>query len=206
MGVSDELRKVGNYVRKGWRSLALNSYFQYKRERERERKQVERQRRYADRTAELERGEAQREREYDERYTSERAAEESQAGAPPDDKGVAVQGACVIASALNLDGMPPTPVRDRQALLKPRATRNGSASRGAVVTACAQELAAALEDTAVHVDLGGPLEAPAFARHDVHDVDLDRRVVAEVRDRLRRADVGEQEMIVVPDGRRPLRR
>ena len=86
MGVLDKLRKVGNYVRKGWRSTAPDSYFQYKRGRERQRKQAERGRKDADRSAELEREEVQRGREYEERYAAERAAEEPQSQAPPDDK------------------------------------------------------------------------------------------------------------------------
>ena len=85
MGVLDKLRKVGNYVRRGWRSTAPDSYFQYRRGRERERKQAERGRKNADRSAELEREKAQRGHEYDERYAAERAAEESHAKAHRDD-------------------------------------------------------------------------------------------------------------------------
>ena len=85
MGVLDKLRKVGNYVRRGWRSTAPDSYFQYRRGRERERKEAERGRKDADRSAELEREEVQRGREYEERYAAERAAEESQTEAPRDD-------------------------------------------------------------------------------------------------------------------------
>jgi hypothetical protein len=85
LGVLDKLRKVGNYVRKGWRSTAPDSYFQYKRGRERERKEAERGRGESDRSAQREREEVQREREYDERYEAERAAEEPQTKAPRDD-------------------------------------------------------------------------------------------------------------------------
>jgi hypothetical protein len=85
VGVLDKLRKVGNYVRRGWRSTAPDSYFQYRRGRERERKEAERGRKDADRSAELEREEVQRGLEYEERYAAERAAEESQTKAPPDD-------------------------------------------------------------------------------------------------------------------------
>ena len=81
MGVLDKLRKVGNSVRKGWRSTGPDSYFQYKRGRDRQRKRAERGREYADRSAELEHKEAQRVRGYEERYTAERKAEE----APQDD-------------------------------------------------------------------------------------------------------------------------
>ncbi|MGI8479157.1 MAG: hypothetical protein ACR2M2_04780 [Gaiellaceae bacterium] len=63
----EQLRKVGDYVRKGWRSTADDSYREYKHGRERERKQAE------------------REREYEERYAAERAAEEPQPEAPRDD-------------------------------------------------------------------------------------------------------------------------
>ena len=87
MPVFDKLRRVGNYIRKGWRSTGPDSYFQYKRGRERQRKQAERVRKDADRSARLEREEAQRGREYKERYTAERAAEESRGEAPPDDPG-----------------------------------------------------------------------------------------------------------------------
>jgi hypothetical protein len=83
----DKLRSVGNYIRQGWRSTGPDSYFQYKRGRERERKQAERLREDADRSAGLERHEAQRRRGHEERYTAERAAEESQVEAPPDDTG-----------------------------------------------------------------------------------------------------------------------
>jgi hypothetical protein len=85
MGMLDKLRKVGNYVRKGWGSTASDSYFQYRRGRERQRKEEERGQEYADRSAELEREEVQRGREYEERYAAERAAAEPQAEAPRDD-------------------------------------------------------------------------------------------------------------------------
>jgi hypothetical protein len=85
MGVLDKLRKVGNSVRKGWRSTGPDSYFQYKRGRDRQRKRAERGREYADRSAELEREEVQRGREHEERYAAEHAAEEPQTKAPPDD-------------------------------------------------------------------------------------------------------------------------
>src|SRR5215211_4635889 len=59
----------------------------------------------------------------------------------------------------------------------------------------------------------GALEAVPLARDGVDDVDLDRRVAAQVLDRARRADVGEGQAAVVPDGggafrgevRRPVR-
>jgi hypothetical protein len=84
MGVLDKLRQVGNSIRKGWRSTAPDSYFQYKRGRERQRKRAERALEHADRSAELELKDVRRGREYDERYTAERAAEEPQTEAPPD--------------------------------------------------------------------------------------------------------------------------
>jgi hypothetical protein len=85
MGVLDRLRKVGNSVRKGWRSTGPDSYSQYRRGREHQRKRAERGREYADRSAELDREEEQRGREYEERYAAERAAEAPQTKAPPDD-------------------------------------------------------------------------------------------------------------------------
>jgi len=87
MAVLDRLRKVGNYVRKGWRSTDPDSYSHYKRGREHQRKEAERGREHADRSAELEREEARRGREYEERYAAERAAEEPQTDSPPDDMG-----------------------------------------------------------------------------------------------------------------------
>lgn len=85
MRVLDKLRKVGDFVRKNWRSTADDSYREYERERERERKQAERGRQDAERVAERKRGEADRERDYGERYAAERAAKEPQPEAPRDD-------------------------------------------------------------------------------------------------------------------------
>jgi hypothetical protein len=85
MVLFDKLRKVGNYVRKGWSSTDPDSYSHYKRGRERQRKQAERGRKEADRSAELDREEVQRGREYEERYAAERAAEEPQTESPRDD-------------------------------------------------------------------------------------------------------------------------
>jgi hypothetical protein len=76
--VLDKLRKVGNYMRKGWHSTNPDSYSHFKRGREHERKQEERGRKEADRSAELGREEAQRGREYEERYAAERGVEEPQ--------------------------------------------------------------------------------------------------------------------------------
>jgi hypothetical protein len=87
MGVLGKLRKVGNYVRKGWQSTGPNSYSQYKRGRERQRKQAEWGREEADRSAELGREEVRRGREYEERYAAERAAETPQTEPPRDDRG-----------------------------------------------------------------------------------------------------------------------
>jgi hypothetical protein len=87
MGVLDKLRKVGDVVRKGWRSTGPDSYFQYKRGRERQRKQAERGREDTERSAELERGAVQRGREHEERYAAERAADEPQSEAPRNDPG-----------------------------------------------------------------------------------------------------------------------
>src|SRR5215204_2234685 len=68
------------------------------------------------------------------------------------------------------------------------------------------ELDTTLEDVAVGVHRPGPLEAVALADKLVHDVDLDARVRPQVRDRPRRAQVGEHQVVVVPHRRRPLRR
>jgi hypothetical protein len=87
MVVLDKLRKIGNYVRKGWVSTNPDSYSHYKRGREHQRKQAERSREEADRSAELEREEVRRGREYEERYAAERAAEEPQTESPRDDMG-----------------------------------------------------------------------------------------------------------------------
>jgi hypothetical protein len=87
MDVLGKLRKVGNFMRKGWRSTNPDSYSHYKRGRERERKQEERGREQADRSAELDRKEVKRGREYEERYAAERAAEEPQTESPRDDMG-----------------------------------------------------------------------------------------------------------------------
>ena len=85
--VSGKLRKVDNYLRKGWSSTDPDSYSHYKRGRERQRKQADSAREEADRSAELDREEVQRGREYEERYAAERAAEEPQTKAPPNDMG-----------------------------------------------------------------------------------------------------------------------
>ena len=87
MVMLDKLRKVGNYVRRGWSSTHPDSYSHYKRGRERQRKVTEWSREKADRSAELDRAEVQRGREYDERYAAERAAEEPQTESPRDDMG-----------------------------------------------------------------------------------------------------------------------
>ena len=85
--VLEKLRKVGNYVRRGWSSTDPDSYSHYKRGREHQRKQAERSLEEADRSAELDREEVRRGREYEERYAAERAAEEPQTESPRDDMG-----------------------------------------------------------------------------------------------------------------------
>jgi hypothetical protein len=86
-GVLGKLRKVGDYVRRGWSSTNPDSYSHYRRGRERQRKQAERGREEADRSAELGREEVRRGREYEERYAAERAAEEPQTEEPRDGMG-----------------------------------------------------------------------------------------------------------------------
>ena len=85
MGVGDKLRKVGNYVRKRWRSRGPDSYYRYKRGREHERKQAEQTRELDERHGEQEREEAERGREFDERYRAERAAADPHTEAPRSD-------------------------------------------------------------------------------------------------------------------------
>jgi hypothetical protein len=85
VGVGDKVRKVGNYVRKRWRSTGADSYDHYKRGRERERKQAEQTRERAERHGEQEREEADRGHEYEERYRAERAVEEPRTEAPRSD-------------------------------------------------------------------------------------------------------------------------
>jgi hypothetical protein len=87
MALLDKLRKVGNYLRKGWSSTDPDSYSHYKRGRDRRRKQAERSDEEADRSAELDREKVRRGREYEERYAAERAAEEPQTEPPRDDTG-----------------------------------------------------------------------------------------------------------------------
>jgi hypothetical protein len=87
MALLDKLRKVGNYLRKGWSSTDPDSYSHYKRGRDRRRKQAERSDEEADRSAELDREKVRRGREYEERYAAERAAEEPQTETPRDDTG-----------------------------------------------------------------------------------------------------------------------
>ena len=85
MGVGDTLRKVGNYVRKRWRSQARTATTTYKRGRERERKQAEQRREHDERHGEQEREETERGHEYEERYRAERAAADPHAEAPRSD-------------------------------------------------------------------------------------------------------------------------
>jgi hypothetical protein len=85
VGIGDKLRKVGNYVRKGWRSTGVDSYGHYKRGRERERKEAEQTRERDERHGEQEREEAERGREYEERYRAERAGAEPRTEAPRGD-------------------------------------------------------------------------------------------------------------------------
>ena len=56
------------------------------------------------------------------------------------------------------------------------------------------------------VDRRGTLEPVALAHERVDDVDLDERAAADVLDRLRGAHVGEEEVVVVENVRRPLGR
>lgn len=84
MGAFDKLRRVGDYIRRGWPSMSPESYFQYKRGRERQRKQAEQGRKDADRSTALEHERAERVREHEERYAAERAAEEPQTEGRPD--------------------------------------------------------------------------------------------------------------------------
>src|SRR5215212_10873631 len=57
-----------------------------------------------------------------------------------------------------------------------------------------------IEEEPFRKDRTRALEAVPLARDGVDNVDLDRRVVAQVLDRERRADVGEDQVVVVPYG------
>src|SRR5215204_5357690 len=70
----------------------------------------------------------------------------------------------------------------------------------------AVECLSLLKQIPLREDRRGALEAVPLARDRVDDVDLYRRVVAQVLHRARRADVGEDQMVIVPDGGCPLRR
>jgi hypothetical protein len=85
MSVLDKLRKVGNYVRNGWRSTGPNSYFRYRRDHERQHKQTVREHDDVDRSAELEREDVRRGREYEDRYAAEGRVGEPQSEVPRDD-------------------------------------------------------------------------------------------------------------------------
>src|SRR5215217_499868 len=66
--------------------------------------------------------------------------------------------------------------------------------------ALAVELQGFVEQISLREHHTGALEAVPLARDGVDDVDLDRRVPAQVLDRARRADVGKDEPIGVPEG------
>src|SRR5689334_6778407 len=70
----------------------------------------------------------------------------------------------------------------------------------------AEEGEHALEVRPVSDDLRPALEAVALARDGVHDVDLAGGVRAQIAGGARRADVGEDQVVVVPDGERALGR
>jgi hypothetical protein len=70
--------------------------------------------------------------------------------------------------------------------------------------ALAVEFEGLIEQVPLRENRRGAPEAVPLARDGVDDVDLDRRVAAQVLDRARRADVGEAQAVVVPDGGRPL--
>jgi hypothetical protein len=76
LGVGDNLKNIGQYVRKGWRSTVPDSYDHYRRGREHTRKQAEHTHEAAERRGEQEREDAERGHEYVERYRAERAAAE----------------------------------------------------------------------------------------------------------------------------------
>jgi hypothetical protein len=76
VGVGDNLKSIGKYVRKPWRSTDPDSYDRCRRGRERTRKQADETREAAERRGEQEREDTERGREYVERYRAERAAAE----------------------------------------------------------------------------------------------------------------------------------
>jgi hypothetical protein len=57
-----------------------------------------------------------------------------------------------------------------------------------------------IEERPFREDRAGALEAVPLARDRIDDVDLDRRIVAQVLDCARRADVGEDQVVVIPYG------
>lgn len=61
-----------------------------------------------------------------------------------------------------------------------------------------------IEERAVPEDTGDALEPVPLAEKGIDDVDLDRGIVAKVGDGAGRADIGEDEMFVIPYGGRAL--
>jgi hypothetical protein len=76
VGVSDNLKSIGTYVRKRWRSTDPDSYDHYRQGRARPREQEDHTREAAERRGEQEREDTERGSEYVERYRAERAAAE----------------------------------------------------------------------------------------------------------------------------------
>ncbi len=69
---------------------------------------------------------------------------------------------------------------------------------GAGDTALPKEREDFVEERAVAEDAADALEPIPLAEKGIDDVDLDRGIVPEVRDGTGRADIGEDEMIVIP--------
>ena len=67
-----------------------------------------------------------------------------------------------------------------------------------VVATLSQEPKALFVDLALRVQHRSPLESVALPDEEVDDVDLYRGIVSKVPHRVRRSDVGEDEVLVVP--------
>jgi hypothetical protein len=75
---------------------------------------------------------------------------------------------------------------------------------GTGYTALSKEREDFVEERALAEDTGDTLEPVSLAEKGIDDVDLDRWIVPKVGDGAGRADIGEDEMIVIPYGGRAL--
>jgi len=77
---------------------------------------------------------------------------------------------------------------------------------GTGYTALPKEREDFVEERAVAEDTGDALEPVPLAEKGIDDVDLDHGIVPKVGDRAWRADIGEDEVVVIPYGGRALGR